>query len=339
MEYTNLGNSGLKISRIILGAMSYGSSSWQPWILDEESSLPLLKHAYELGLNTWDTADVYSNGRSEEIIGKALRYYDIPRSSVVILTKCYFGVDGTGAQPPLSAVGRNEGVWVNRVGLSRKHIFDAVEASVKRLGSYVDVLQIHRLDRDTPREEIMRALNDIVNSGMVRYIGASSMAAWEFQTMQNIAEKKGWHKFISMQNYHNLIYREEEREMIPYCQDTGVGLIPWSPLARGVLTRSFDSRSTKREHTDNFLKSMIRDRETDVDRAIVGRVEEVARRKGISMAAVATAWSLSKGCCPILGLNSKQRIDEACDNIRVRLTEEDVKYLEDAYLPKPVTGY
>jgi aryl-alcohol dehydrogenase-like predicted oxidoreductase len=165
------------------------------------------------------------------------------------------------------------------------------------------------------------------------------MAAWEFQTLQNIAEKKDWHKFISMQNYHNLLYREEEREMIPYCLDTGVGLIPWSPLGRGVLTRPWASRETKREQTDNFLKSMIRDRETDVDRAIVGRVEEVARRKGISMAAVATAWSLGKGCCPILGLNSKQRIEEACENIRVRLTEDDVKFLEDAYLPKPVTGY
>jgi versiconal hemiacetal acetate reductase len=172
----SLGKSGLKISKIILGAMSYGSSSWQQWVLDEETALPLLKHAYELGINTWDTADVYSNGRSEEIIGKALRYYDIPRSSVVLLSKCYFGVESGGAQPPISAVGRNEGVWINRVGLSRKHIFDAVEASVKRLGTYIDVLQIHRLDRDTPREEIMRALNDIIESGMVRYIGASSVS-------------------------------------------------------------------------------------------------------------------------------------------------------------------
>jgi aryl-alcohol dehydrogenase-like predicted oxidoreductase len=165
------------------------------------------------------------------------------------------------------------------------------------------------------------------------------MAAWEFQTLQNIAEKKGYHKFISMQNYHNLIYREEEREMIPYCKDTGVGLIPWSPLGRGVLARPWDSRDTKREQTDNFLKSMIRSRETDVDRTIVGRVEEVAKRKGISMAAVATAWSLSKGCYPIVGLGSKQRIDEACENIRVKLTEEDTKFLEDGYLPKPITGY
>jgi len=165
------------------------------------------------------------------------------------------------------------------------------------------------------------------------------MAAWEFQTLQNIADRRNYHHFISMQNYYNLIYREEEREMLPYCADTGVGLIPWSPLARGVLARPWTSRETKREQTDIFLKMQIRAQETDVDRSIVGRVEEVARRKGISMAAVATAWSLSKGCCPVLGLNSKQRIDEACENVRIRLTEDDVKFLEDAYLPKPVTGY
>jgi aryl-alcohol dehydrogenase-like predicted oxidoreductase len=165
------------------------------------------------------------------------------------------------------------------------------------------------------------------------------MAAWEFQTLQNIADRKGWHKFISMQNYHNLLYREEEREMIPYCTDTGVGLIPWSPLARGVLTRPFSSRHTLREGTDSFLKTQIRQRETEVDERIVGRVEEVARRRGLSMAGVATAWSLSKGCYPILGLNSRQRIDEACDNVKVRLSDEDVRFLEDAYLPKPVTGY
>jgi len=209
MEYTRLGNSGLKISKVIFGAMSFGSPDWQEWVIDEAAALPLLKHAYDLGLNTWDTADVYSNGRSEEIIGKALKQYNIPRQRVVILSKCYFGVADDGSQPPIAGVSTNDGEMVNRVGLSRKHIFDAVDRSVARLGTHIDVLQIHRLDRDTPREEIMRALNDVVESGKVRYIGASSMAAWEFQALQNIADKHGWHKFISMQNYYNLLYREE----------------------------------------------------------------------------------------------------------------------------------
>jgi aryl-alcohol dehydrogenase-like predicted oxidoreductase len=177
MEYTRLGNSGLKISKVIFGCMSFGSSDWQDWVIDEEAALPLLKHAYDVGLNTWDTADVYSNGRSEEIIGKAIKQYGIPRSKIVILSKCYFGVTDDGSQPPISAVSTNDGLQVNQVGLSRKHILDAVDRSVERLGTYIDVLQIHRLDRDTPREEIMRALNDVVESGKVRYIGASSVSA------------------------------------------------------------------------------------------------------------------------------------------------------------------
>ncbi|KAL1965048.1 hypothetical protein VTN77DRAFT_6108 [Rasamsonia byssochlamydoides] len=337
MEYVNLGKSGLKISKIILGAMSYGTSAWQEWVLDEEQALPLLEHAYKKGINTWDTADVYSHGKSEEIIGKALKKYNIPRNRVVILTKCYFGVDDEGNQPPIAAT-RNDGAWVNRVGLSRKHIFDAVEASVQRLGTYIDVLQIHRLDRQTPREEIMRALNDVVESGKVRYIGASSMAAWEFQTLQNIAARNGWHQFISMQNYHNLLAREEEREMIPYCLDTGVGLIPWSPLARGALTRPWGSRDTKRENTDRALNMLIRSRETEADKAIVDRVEELAKKKGVSMAQIATAWSLSHpNMNPIIGLNSKERIDEAVASIKIKLTEEEIRYLEEPYVPKPIS--
>ncbi|KZF24948.1 aldo-keto reductase-like protein [Xylona heveae TC161] len=340
MEYTRLGKSGLKISKVILGAMSFGSPDWQGWVLPEEEALPLLEHAYKVGLNTWDTADVYSNGKSEEIIGKALKKYSIPRSKVVILSKCYFGVDPTGAQPPISASSTNDGDNVNQVGLSRKHIFDAVDASVQRLGTYIDVLQIHRLDRDTPREEIMKALNDVIESGKVRYIGASSMAAWEFQTLQNIASRHGWHQFISMQNYYNLLYREEEREMIPYCRDTGVGCIPWSPIARGVLTRPWATRDTKREKTDNFLKTLIRSRENDIDKAIVDRVEQVAKKHGVSMATVATAWVLSKsGVNPIIGLSSKERIDEAVKNAKFKLPDEDIQFLEESYLPKPVTGY
>ncbi|KAB8074101.1 NADP-dependent oxidoreductase domain-containing protein [Aspergillus leporis] len=338
MEYTRLGTSGLKISKIILGAMSYGAKQWQDWVLDENEALPLIEHAYKRGINTWDTADVYSHGRSEEIIGKALTKYNIPRNRVVILTKCYFGVDDQGNQPPISASGQNDGDWVNRVGLSRKHIFDAVDASVQRLGTYIDVLQIHRLDRNTPREEIMRALNDVIESGKVRYIGASTMAAWEFQTLQNIAERNGWHKFISMQNYHNLLAREEEREMIPYCLDSGVGLIPWSPMARGVLARPWNSRSTTRESTDAALKLLVRSRESEADKAIVDRVEEIAKKKNVSMAQVSIAWSLSHANeNPILGLNSKDRIDEAVASVKVKLTDEEIKYLEEPYIPKALS--
>lgn len=344
MEYTRLGNSGLKISKVIFGAMSFGSPEWQEWVLDEAAALPLLKHAYDVGLNTWDTADVYSNGKSEEIIGKALKKYDIPRSKVVILSKCYFGVTSDGTQPRMANVRTNDGDMVNQVGLSRKHILDAVEKSVQRLGTYIDVLQIHRLDRDTPREEIMRALNDVVESGKVRYIGASSMAAWEFQTLQNIAEKHGWHKFVSMQNYYNLLYREEEHEMIPYCRDTGVGLIPWSPIARGALTRPFDDRSTKREKSDQLLNSMIRSKESEIDKRVINRVEEIAKKKGVSMATIATAWCLCKDKVnPIIGLSSKERIDQAVESVHFassgKLTKEDIEYLEEGYAPKERQGY
>ncbi|KAF2841838.1 Aldo/keto reductase [Patellaria atrata CBS 101060] len=339
MQYVNLGKSGLKVSKVILGAMSFGSDKWQDWVINEEEALPLLEHAYKVGLNTWDTADVYSHGLSEKIIGKALKKYNIPRQKVVILSKCYFGVDPEGGQPPIQAVSTNDGEYVNQMGLSRKHILDAVDASVERLGTYIDVLQIHRLDRGTPREEIMRALNDVVESGKVRYIGASSMYAWEFQTLQNIAEKNHWHKFISMQNFYNLLYREEEREMIPYCKDTGVGLIPWSPIFRGVLARPWDERVTKREQTDKALKNMMRTRETEVDKAIVDRVEEVAKKKGVSMTAVATAWCLKQGVVPIIGLSSKERIDQAVENVRVELTDEEAKYLEEPYLPKNIIGH
>ena len=258
MEYTNLGRSGLKVSKVILGAMSYGDPKWQGWVLDEEASLPLLEYAYKVGIRTWDTADIYSHGRSEEIIAKAIKKFSIPRERLVILSKCYFGVTPEDVTAPIGAASINDGDMLNMQGLSRKHIMDAVDKSVARLGTYIDVLQIHRLDRATPKEEIMKALNDVIESGKVRYIGASSMAAWEFQMLQNIAEKHGWHKFISMQDYYNLIYREEENEMIPYCNYTGVGLLPWSPIARGALARPWDGRDSHREQHDNYLKTNIR---------------------------------------------------------------------------------
>ncbi|RYO71988.1 Versiconal hemiacetal acetate reductase [Alternaria arborescens] len=339
MQYVNLGKSGLKVSKVILGAMSFGSTEWQPWVLNEAESLPLLEHAYKSGINTWDTADIYTHGISEKIIAKALKQYNIPRNKVVILSKCYFGVNEEDPSLGIAAVSTNDGDMVNQVGLSRKHIFDAVEKSVERLGTYIDVLQIHRLDRDTPREEIMKALNDVIESGKVRYIGASSMAAWEFQTLQNIAEKNGWHKFISMQNYYNLIYREEEREMIPYCQDTGVGLIPWSPIARGALTRPWGDRSSKRAETDKFLDMLVHQREDAIDKKIVERVEEVAKKHNVSMACIATAWTIKKGVCPIIGLSSKERIDETVKNSNFKLSDEDAKYLEEVYAPKFRQGF
>jgi len=332
MEYVRLGKSGLRISKVILGAMSYGTSEWNKWVLDEEDSLPLLEYAYQKGIRTWDTADAYSWGKSEEVVGKALKKYDIPREKVVILSKCYFNV------APAGMGAKHEGEITNLMGLSRKHIIDAVDKSVARLGTYIDVLQIHRLDRNVPKEEIMRALNDVVESGKVRYIGASSMAAWEFQMLQNIAKEHGWHQFISMQDYYNLTYREEEREMIPYCHETGVGVIPWSPVARGLLTRPFGEKSLRHD-TDAYLTFLRRDYEESIDKAVVGRVEEIAKKLNTSMAIIATAWCLSKGTNPIIGLNSKERIDQAVEATKFKLSEEDIKYLEEPYMPKVIRGY
>ncbi|KZV96940.1 Aldo/keto reductase [Exidia glandulosa HHB12029] len=335
MEYERLGSSGLKVSKIILGCMTFGSSKWSPWVLDEEQSLPLLKAAYDAGINTWDTADVYSDGVSEVLIRKAIEKYKIPRKRLVIMTKCFNHVNDEDEHD--DSFGPN---WVNQKGLSRKYIFDAVDASLARLGTpYIDVLQIHRLDRETPPEEIMEALHEIVQSGKVRYIGASSMKAHEFVELQFIATRRGWTKFVSMQNFYNLLYREEEREMIPFCKKTGVGLIPWSPLACGVLTRPYHA-DTPRSLSDQLYKNAFgaarasKTRSASLDEEITNRVEKVARAKGVPMAAVATAWVLSKGASPIVGLNSEKRIREAVEALRVILTEEEVRYLEEVYEPK-----
>ena len=320
------------MSKIILGTAGYGSSRWQEWVMEEEAALPLLKYAFDSGINTWDTADVYSNGRSEEIIGKALRTYNIPREQVVILSKIFYALDPDG-QSYIADL-RDKAKMPNRVGLSRKHILAAVAESVKRLGTYIDVLQIHRLDRDVNLVEVMRALNDVVDSGQVRYLGASTMATWEFQKLQYIADKHGWHKFISMQNYYNLLYREEEREMIPFCRDSSVGVLPWSPLARGVLAHPWDDRSTAREKTDKALKNLVRARETPADEEIVGRVQQVAGKRGVTMARVALAWSLQKGVLPITGLASEARIDEAIQALNFELNAEEMAYLEEPYVSK-----
>ncbi|CAG7555706.1 unnamed protein product [Fusarium equiseti] len=336
MEYVRLGNTGLKISKIILGCMSFGSSKWEgsPWVLDEEDGLKLLKAAYDNGINTWDTADTYSNGESEVIIGKALKKFNIPRQKVVILSKIYNPVMDDGTRPPSV----NDGALVNQMGLSRKHIFHAVDKCLERLGTdYIDVLQIHRLDRETPPEEIMRALHEVVQSGKVRYIGASSMYTWEFARMQYIAESKGWTKFTSMQPFYNLLYREEEREMLPFCEATGVGVIPWSPIARGLLAKPLSNteenksiRSQNDKKTDTWF--------ADANLDIVNRVEKVAKDKGVSMALVSTAWVLQKGCWPILGLNSEKRVVEAVDALKIRFTPEELEYLESAYKPRGVQG-
>ncbi|KAH7139560.1 NADP-dependent oxidoreductase domain-containing protein [Dendryphion nanum] len=334
MKYTRLGKSGLKISKVILGTMGYGDPRMGDWVLDEEGALPLLEHAYKRGINTWDTADFYSQGKSEEVVGKAIKKLNIPRQNLVILTKCFFGVDEevlSSGTPNLRLSMVNDGYMVNRVGLSRKHILDAVDASVARLGTYIDVLQIHRLDRDVTPEEIMKALNDVVESGKVRYLGASSMAAWEFQMLNNTAERNGWHKFISMQNYHNLLYREEEREMHPYCNYAGIGLIPWSPLAQGTLARPWKDDASSVRAQNNAIIAMLTN---DGDKDVVDRLEEVSKRLGVSMATVATAWSLKKGVNPILGLQSIGRIDEAVETVNFELSDADVEALEEPYRAK-----
>ncbi|KAF5609435.1 alcohol dehydrogenase [Fusarium subglutinans] len=291
-----------------------------PWLLEREEALPVLKYAFDNGINTWDVADTYSNGESERILGAAIKHYDIPRSKLVIMSKCFQFVDEEKGPIDPATLTSNGGPRVNRVGPSRKHILDAVNQSVERLGTYIDVLQIHRMDRDVPPEEIMKALNDVIESGKVRYIGASS--------------KNGWHKFISMQGLYNLLYREEEREINPYCNYAGIDLFPWSPLAAGVLAHPWTDRTDGRVQKDPFLKLLFRGETQDADKAIVDRVEELARRKGVAMAQIAQAWLISKDCMPICGLESKGRIDQAVEALQVTLSDEEIRYLEELYVPK-----
>ncbi|KAJ5673519.1 hypothetical protein N7507_002646 [Penicillium longicatenatum] len=329
MQYRRLGNSGLKVSRIILGCMTYGNPSWEgsPWVLDEEKSLPLLKKAFDMGINTFDTANTYSNGQSETILGNALRKYSIPRSRVVIMTKIYYPVlEDEPDSRPNPAI--NDGTLVNQMGLSRKHIFDAVEGSLRRLSTdYIDVLQLHRLDSETPAEEIMRALHDLVCMGKVRYLGASSMHCWQFARLQYTAKLNGWTPFVSMQGLYNLLYREEEREMNPFCDSEGVGLIPWSPLARGLLARSWQEKSARADQDEKAKRWFIGDQ----NEMIVNRVEELARSKGCAMSSIAMTWLLQKGACPIVGLSTITRIEAALEALDVELTLDEVRYLEEPY--------
>ncbi|KAH8889128.1 Aldo/keto reductase [Thozetella sp. PMI_491] len=336
VEYVKLGSSGLSVSFPVLGAMSMGTPELGKWILDENTSMKLLKAAYDRGINTWDTSNAYSNGMSEAIIGKTMREYNIPREKIVIMTKCAFWVgehkDIIGhAYPDVMARSKD---YVNQGGLSRRAIFSAVEGSLARLGtSYIDLLQIQRYDPTTPPEETMRALHDLVQAGKVRYIGASSMWATQFAEMQFIAEKHDWTKFISMQNCYSLCYREEEREMIRFCKRTGVGLVPWGPLFTGRLARPL-------EEDKNSSRSLAHHGGlTAADKEIIRRVEELAKKKDWPMSHVALAWHRNKGTIPIVGVNSMERVEDVSKLRGKVLTEEEVAYLEEPYEPKKVAGH
>ncbi|KAF2451610.1 aldo-keto reductase-like protein [Karstenula rhodostoma CBS 690.94] len=342
-EYRRLGKSGLKVSVPILGAMSFGSKKWQPWVIEEEETYPLLKAAYDKGVTTWDTANVYSNGVSEEIIGKAIKKYNLPREKLVILTKCYGYV---GEQPELRAIQYPKELpqikdYANQGGLSRAAIFNAVNKSLQRLDTdYIDLLQIHRFDPNTPIEETMEALHDLIKSGKVRYIGASSMWAVQFAQMQFVAEKNGWTKFVSMQNHYNLLYREEEREMNRFCNDTGVGLIPWAPLCRGHLARPASAYGeTIRSEGEKKAGTSSTGPQVEADRKTIERVEELAKKHGWSMSSVALAWINKRVASPIIGFSSEKRIDEALQARGKTLSDEEEKYLEELYTPRAIVGH
>jgi len=325
MDYVKLGRTGLEVSRICLGCMSYGSpaSKTQPWALDERDSRPFIAQALEAGINFFDTANVYSLGASEEVVGRALK--ELARREDIVLATKVWGRMRAGP---------------NGAGLSRKAIFMEMDASLRRLGTdYVDLYQIHRWDDSTPIEETMEALHDLVKAGKTRYIGASTMYAWQFAKALAVAEKNHWTRFVSMQNFVNLMYREEEREMLPLCKSEGVGVIPWSPLARGRLARPWES-TTNRSDKDVFGKK-IYGSTTDADRAIVEKVAEVAKRRGVSMAQIALAWVLQKTevTAPIVGATKPEHLRDAIAALAVKLTAEEVTELEAPYVPHAVAGF
>jgi aryl-alcohol dehydrogenase-like predicted oxidoreductase len=324
MEYVKLGRTGLDVSRISLGCMTYGDPERgnHPWSLVEEDSRPLLKQAVEAGINFFDTANVYSDGSSEEIVGRALNEY-ARRDEIVIATKVHGAMNA----------GRPNGR-----GLSRKSIMSEIDASLRRLGTdYVDLYQIHRWDSDTPIEETLEALHDVVQAGKVRYIGASSMYAWQFSKALYLAEQHGWTRFVSMQDHYNLFNREEEREMHGLCLDQGIAVLPWSPLARGRLTRDWDA-STARSDTDEFGKTLYT---TPGDRDIVERVREIAEERGIPRARVALGWLLHKPvvCAPIVGARTTQHLEDAVAALDVQLSDDEINRLEEPYGPHPVVGF
>ena len=326
MEYVRLGNTGTKVSRLCLGAMTYGSKKWREWVLEEEESRPFIQRALELGITFFDTADMYSLGVSEEILGRALRDFGPGRDRVVIATKVY---QAMGSDP-------------NQRGLSRKHIMHSIDNSLRRLGTdYIDLYQIHRFDHETPIEETLDALTDVVRAGKALYLGASSMFAWQFAKMLFKADELGLSRFVTMQNHYNLVYREEEREMIPLCRDQGIGIIPWSPLARGFLAgnrRKEDFGETSRAKTDDFAQKLYY---TDSDFAVVDHVSAVAKRRNVPNAQVALAWMLAKPgiTAPIIGASKMSHLDDAVAALSLKLDDSELKELENAYEPHRVLGH
>ena len=329
MEYVNLGTTGTKVSRLCLGMMTYGSSKWREWVLDEETSKPFIRRAVEAGINFFDTADMYSLGVSEEVTGRALKEFAGARENVVIATKVF---------NPMS----NE---PNDRGLSRKHIMAAIDKSLKRLGvDYVDLYQIHRFDAHTPIEETVEALGDLVRVGKVLYLGASSMYAWQFLKMLQIQRENGLPRFVTMQNHYNLVYREEEREMIPLCISEGIGLIPWSPLARGFLAgnrkANVDKKQgeTSRARTDEYAHSLYY---RPSDFTVVERLTEISQARGVKNAQVALAWMFSRPgiTAPIIGASKAYQLEDALTALDIKLTEEEIRKLEEPYEPHPVLGH
>ena len=325
MDYVRLGSTGVKVSRLCLGTMTYGTSAWRPWILDEAASRPFYKRAIEHGINFFDTADMYSRGVSEEVMGRALK--DLARRhEVVVATKVYERI----TDDP------------NGRGLSRKHIMEAIDGSLKRLGmDYVDLYQIHRFDEHTPIEETLEALNDVVRAGKALYLGASSMYAWQFALMLSTQKARGWAPFVSMQNHYNLVYREEEREMIPLCLNQGIGLIPWSPLARGFLAgnrKRDDKSATLREQHDAYGHSLYY---ADADYDIADRVVQVAKHKGVLPIQVALAWVMSKPgvVAPIVSATRLEQLDQLIDGMTITLTPDEVLRLEEPYVPHRILGH
>lgn len=325
MDYVRLGRTGLKVSRICLGCMSYGDPAWRDWVLPEEAGRPFIQRALELGINFFDTADMYSRGVSEEILGRALKDFS-RRDEVVIATKLFFAM---GDAP-------------NARGLSRKHVFDAIDGSLRRLGvDHVDLYQIHRFDPETPIEETLEALHDLVRAGKVRYLGASSMFAWQLAKLLYTADLHGWTRFVSMQNHYNLAYREEEREMLPLCREEGIGVLPWSPLARGFLAgnrRRGDQGSTRRAKSDNFAHEYY-DQPEDYD--VLDRVIALAERREEKPARIALAWLLHQPgvTAPIVGATRMEHLEDAVAALEIRLSEEERKGLEEPYKPHPVLGH
>ena len=325
MDYVNLGSTGLKVSRLCLGTMTYGSRQWRDWVLDGDESLPFIKRALELGINFFDTADMYSDGASEEVLGRALKEFGVPRDRVVIATKVF---NPMGEDP-------------NQCGLSRKHLRHAVDESLRRLGvDYIDLYQIHRFDRTTPMEETVAALDELVTSGKVLYLGASSMWAWQFARMLSIADQLGAHRFVTMQNHYNLLYREEEREMIPLCRDEKIGLLPWSPLASGVLAREHQSASTERLRTD-FHTKLYYDNLSADDLAVLASLKKVAKARSVPQAQVALAWLLHQPgvVSPIIGASKMKHFDDAMAALTLKLNEAEMAELNSAYAPHRVTSH